>query len=242
MTNRLTRGAVALTGALLTFGAVSMMLTTAAGAAINTSNAAGYQAGNGAWSFRYVQTTFTVPELACTGQDDFLAAGAILQGSLANATVGVACDGSVPQAGWGTTSLTSQAGGSLAVHGDDNITVAIYYDQTTGYDYFYATDNTTGASATWAHKAGVAEYHYALTGAYVNNPLQHPPAPGSNFVLVPFTGSTVTSYDGTRGTGLNGPWGGATELQAVNGAHVIAAAPALFKGGSTFNVRVYGNA
>lgn len=241
MLKSFTRGVAAVSGALLAFGAVGTIMASAAGATVNTSNEAGYRAGNGAWNFRYVTTTFTVPELACTGRDDFQAAGVILQGSLANATVGVSCNGSTPMAGWSTTSLTHHAGGALAVSGDDNVTVAAYYDTTTGFDYFYATDNTNGHSATWAHKAGVAEYHFALAGAVVNNPLQHAPSPGNSFILVPFSNSGVTSYDGTHGSGLNGPWG-VTGLQAVNGAHVIAAAPVLYNNWTTFNVRVIGNA
>ena len=72
------------------------------------------------------------------------------------------------------------------------------------------------------------------------------PAPGTNFVLVPFSDVSVTSYNGTRGTnsGMNGPWG-VTGLQAVNGAHVEFAAPLLYDSNgdsdNTFNAREYGN-
>jgi hypothetical protein len=238
MLNRFTRGAVAVAGALLTFGAVSSMMAGAAGATTNDNNFAGYQSGNGAWNFRWVTTTFTVPEYACAG-DDFQAAGPELYGNNSVAVIAVHCEHHTPVVSWGTVSLHKVRYGNLLVAGDDNVTLSIYYDQTTGYDYFYATDNTAGQSASWAHKAGVAEYHYASVGADVNNPLHFPPPPGQTYVLVPFTGTTVTSYDGTHGSGLNGSWG-VTEFQAVNGAHVIAA-PSALSGGSSFNIDLYGN-
>lgn len=245
MLNRFTRGAVAVAGALLTFGAVSTMMAGAAGAGVitNTSGIAGYVAGNGSYSFRYATTTFSVPEYACVS-DDFVAGGIELVGSLGsthdNAVIGVHCIGHTPWVYWSTTSLTHLASGGLIVSDDDNVTVSVYYDATTGYDYFYVTDNTSGASDSWAHKAGVAEYHYDYNVAVVNDPLHYPPPPGSNYALVTFTNSGLTTYSGVHGTGLNGPWG-YNELEAVNGAHVVAAAPVLYNGYSTFNVRIYGN-
>jgi hypothetical protein len=243
MANRFARGAVAVAGALLTFGAVSTMLAIAAGASanvINRAREAGWQSGNGSWTFRWVQTTFTVPVNAC-GSDDFQTASASLKSAQAMAIVGVGCVSGVPRAGWSTTGLMNPASGSFAVHGGDSVSVSIYYDKSTGYDYFHAKDNTTGMTRNWANKAGAASYHYAFTYAEVNNPLQYPPPPGTNYVLVPYTGSSVTSLDGTHGQGLNGPWG-VTQVQAVNGSQVIAAAPVLYNNGSTFNVRVYGSA
>ena len=60
-------------GTLLAAGALMLGMTTAAGAAVTTTNWGGYRAGNGNWHFRYIQGTFTVPQHACTG-DDFTGA------------------------------------------------------------------------------------------------------------------------------------------------------------------------
>jgi hypothetical protein len=242
MANRFTRGAAVVTGAVLAFGTAGLMMATAAGATVkDTGNPAlaGYQAGNGSWNFRYVTTTLRVPEGACNS-DDFVAGGVELAGNNSLAATGVFCVNGVPTAGWSTRSLNHIAAGGFVVQGDDDIQVSTYYDQTTGYDYFYATDLTTGVSDTWAHKAGVAEYHYARAGNLVNNPLLFPPAPGTNYILTYFWDSGVTSYNGTHGTGLNGAWG-VQQVQAVHGAHINAQAPVLFDSGTSFNVRVYGN-
>lgn len=51
MWNRFTRGSTAIAGALLTLGVLGATMAGPAGA--SGFGAAGYQAGNGAWSFRY---------------------------------------------------------------------------------------------------------------------------------------------------------------------------------------------
>jgi hypothetical protein len=256
MANRFTRGAAVVTGAVLAFGTAGMMMAGAAGATIvSTGNpaAAGYQAGNGSWNFRYVTTTLRVPQNCGTNSPnpspggDFRAGGVELRGNPLNsasnfstASLAVVCNGGTPRVYWGTQSLYNVHFGGLIVAFDDNVQLSIYYDQTTGYDYFYSTDLTTGNYANWAHKAGVAEYHYAAAGEYVNNPLLYPPAPGTNYIQTYFSATGVTSYNGTHGTGLNGPWG-VQQVVAQNGAHIIAQAPVLFDNGSSFNVRVYGS-
>ncbi len=79
----------------------------------------------------------------------------------------------------------------------------------------------------------------AVLSANVATPLPHPPPPGTSQILVPFTDAAATTYNGTHGTGINGPWGVQQE-QAVNGNHVIANAPTLYNSGTTFNVRIHG--
>ncbi|HEY2578900.1 MAG TPA: hypothetical protein VGI74_21555 [Streptosporangiaceae bacterium] len=239
MWNRFVRNGVAVAGALLAFGGLGSVIAGAANA--DGFGVAGYHAGNGAWSFRYVTTTFSVPLLACTGDDDFVAAGVQLAGDHSTASLGVICNDGQPVAAWGTSSLNQVNGGNLIVSNDDNVTLSIYYDTNTGFDHFNVMDNTTDVSGSWAHKAGVALYRSADAAMVVPNPLQHQPAPGTNGVLVgPFTKTTVTALNGTRGTGINGPWG-FRKLQAFNGAHLIAKAPVLYNGWTTFNGRTYGN-
>lgn len=240
MAKRFTRGVVTLAGTLLGFGTAGLMLAGSAGASVNTSNTAGYMAGNGHWNFRYVASTILVPENAC-GSDDFVASGVELSGTLSSASVAVACNNGAPEVFWGMTSLNQVANGGLNVHGDDLIKLSLYYNQTTGYDNFYAHDLTTGATDVWAHKAGVAQYIHAAAATVVNNPLLYPPSPGTSYILVKNTSTEVTSTNGTHGAGINGPWGAAQRMQAMNGAHVIANAPNLFENGQGFDVRVYGN-
>jgi hypothetical protein len=98
-------------------------------------------------------------------------------------------------------------------------------------------NNTTLVSEV--KPAGAPSYKQAVLSADVSNPLHSPPPPGTSTILVPFTTGTVTTYNGTHGTGINGPWGVQQE-QAVNGAHVVANAPLLYNSGTTFNVRIYG--
>jgi hypothetical protein len=246
----------------LSLAALSLAAAAPAGASTieTTSNPAlaGYQAPVTSWNFRYIATTFTVPEYACnyTSPDSFESAGVALNfssltsgGGLSGAGIGVTCYGSTPMVGWSVYSLNHLASSGMGVARDDTISVSVYYDQTTGYDYFSATDQTTGQSFyTWAHKAGAANYHSYFVGDLVSNPLTNPPPPGSNYVLTPFWNTLATSYDGTHGYGggLYGQWGWPDMVAAYNGAWLIAEAPVLYStdGGdyNTFNVREYGNA
>jgi hypothetical protein len=245
MFNRFTRGALAAGAALLTFGVMgTTMASAAAGGTIVTNGDpgyAGYQAGGHDYFFRYVTTTFVIPELACTGQDDFVGAGAALWGTNSFAGVFAYCNGATPTIAWSTDNLRHPSGGNLVVSADDSVTVTVFYDATTGYDNFYATDNTTGRSGSWAHKAGPAEFSHAYAEALMNNPLEHPPAGGSNYTLVPFLNTGVTSISGVHGTGggMNGPWG-ISMVIAMTGAHLTAEAPVIYNNDTTFNVRVFG--
>lgn len=236
---------------LLCAGALTLAAAVPAGATTNTSNQAGYRAGGaGLWNLRYVQAEFTVPQHACTG-DDFNGAGVQLAGHVNSVAVGVACDGSVPTAGYqfaynGTT-WSSTWTFTTKCAADDRIFASLYYDTVNNYVELYEVDLTTGVTlvndSALAYGAG---YHWATAAAQVNTPLAYAPGPGQNFILVPFSDVTVTSYNGTHGTnhGMNGSWGVAG-IQAVNGAHVIFAAPVLYgtSGGSdnTFNTREFGN-
>jgi hypothetical protein len=134
-------------------------------------------------------------------------------------------------------SLTLTAGAAAG----DQILLQLYYDQATNFVHFTAVDQTTGKTlVSTAKPAGAALYKQAILTADVSNPLPHPPPPGTSTILVPFTHGAVTTYNGTHGTGINGPWGVQQE-QAINGlGQVVANAPLLYNSGTTFNVRIYG--
>jgi hypothetical protein len=244
--------------AVLAAGALTFATAGPAGATISTpethptANQAGYQAGGeaGLWGFRYIQAEFTVPQHACSS-DDFNSAGIQLAGRVDSVTVGVACSGSTPTAGYqyayqGTTWSNTWKFTTKTL-ADDRIFASLYYDVDNNYVALYEIDLTTGTTLvndTTTAYGGM--YHWATASATVNTPLVFAPEPGTNFVLVPFSDVSVTSYNGTRGTnsGMNGPWG-VTELQAVNGAHLELGAPILYdsdgNSDNTFNAREYGN-
>jgi hypothetical protein len=237
-------------GGLAALAGLSLAASTAAGATtlVDNGSVAGYQAGNGAWNFRYAQASITVPQNICS--DDLEATGVLLSNSpapsfpgLTDAGIGVSCQSGTPLVGWFTNSLFHFAGGDLAVAGDDNLTLQVYYNEGTGYNQFNVYNNTTGTSAEWFHKAGAATYHYAsILTAGANPPHYASGVPlGSSFILVPVSGAAVTSLNGTHGAGITGQWGN-QELVETNGAHTVYQAPDLYSGGSQFNVREYNNA
>lgn len=248
MHNRIARSTVSIAGALIALGALGATSAGAAGAATSTPitnrHLAGYQIGDNNWRFRFNATEFTVPEHACD-DDSYLGSGIALTGTTDNVAVGVACDDGTPEAGFAFAySGTTDPG--LFTHGthvsrDDLIQAQIYYDPANNHVFLWEFDVTRNRIlVNDSFNAHSALYKTALQGAWVDNPLDSPPAPDTSFVLVPFADSMVTTYNGTHGTGVNGPWG-VTQIQALNGAHIIAAAPVLYNGNTQFNVRLYGN-
>jgi hypothetical protein len=243
MRNAIRRLALPL-GSLLAAGGLVLATAATAGAAINTDYATGWQAGNNAWQFRFVEAKFTVPLHAC-GSDDFWGAGISLIGSSDRVTLGVSCQGSIPFAGYqfdytGTTDPNSWSH-VTAVASNHVILEQLYYDQTTDYVSLWAKDLTTGAVlVNDSHYASSARYMTVLAAAAVADPASYAPSAGKSFVLMPFTDVNVTSYNGVHGNGIEGRWG-VKELDETNGAQVIAAAPDLYNGGTAFNVREYGN-
>lgn len=94
------------------------------------------------------------------------------------------------------------------------------------------------------------DYKQAVLSANVANPLPHPPAPGTSQILVPFRGAAVTTYNGTHGTGINGPWGvqQENERESVFGGNLIAAPTGLTTvqspgqiTTSEFSIKMFGN-
>lgn len=245
MRNRIARYSATLVAGVFALGVFGAATGGAAvaGTVLNTHNEAGYRAGNGNWRFRFVQTEFTVPENVCS--DSYVGAGVMLAGVTNNVALGVGCHDGFPFAGYGfgSTSTTNPFLWTriTSVAADDVIFAQIYYDVANNHVFLYEYDKTTHILLTNdSFNAHSALYKWATAATWVTNPLHNPPAPGTSFILVPFTDTHVTSYDGTRGSGISGRWG-AHGLQAVHGSHVIAAAPLLYHFHTQFNVRLFGN-
>lgn len=232
-------------GTVLAAGALVLGMATAAGATVKDSTGwAGYRAGNGNWMFRYIQGTFVVPQHACVS-DDYSASGVHLGGKVDFVNLGVACTGT-PAAlttyftyDNGATTTTTYA--TTAPAADDTVFASIYYNQANNDANVYEYDETTSTTlvSTWI-TAGTAQYTWASAFGIVNTAQPAPPSPGSSITLVPFSQVRVTSYDGTHGQGISGPWGVQQE-QGVNGAHVIDSGTGLSDGWTSFNVTEYGN-
>jgi hypothetical protein len=233
-------------GTVLAAGALILGTATAAGATVKTTDGwAGYRAGNGNWNFRYIQGTFVVPQHACTS-DDYSASGVHLGGTIDFATVGVACTGS-PAAittywAYNNGATSGITYGTTAPAADDTVFVSLYYNAANNDTNVYEYDETSGTTLLSTFiTAGTALYKWASAFGIVNPSQPAPPPSGTSYTLVPFSQVRVTSYNGTRGTGINGPWGVQDE-EAVNGAHVFAAGTNLSDGWGSFNVTEYGNA
>jgi hypothetical protein len=218
---------------------------------VNTTNQAGYQVGNNAYRFRFVQGEMTLPLTGCAdnnNHNNYRNSGVQLIGATgASAAVGAECInvfGPRYFVGWNLGysghTFPSLPHLTTAVAAGHQILVKLFYDQSTNFIHFSAVDKTTNTTLlSTAQSAGPALYKQAVLSADVSNPLPSPPPPGTSKILVPFTGGAVTTYNGTHGTGINGPWGVQQE-QAVNGTHLVANAPVLSNSGTTFNVRIHG--
>ena len=250
MLNRMTRSMATLSGGLLALGLLGATTAGAADATTGNQPYAGYQTANTGWHFRYVQADFTVPLSACKN-DDFTLAGVALIGSANNVAVGVTCLNGQVWAGYevGYTGTTDphQFTHVVAVAANDTYQATIYYDQGNNYDSLQLNNLTTGQSGVIndTHSAHGAMYSQAITVGGVANPPAdacNSTTPGNSFILTPFSHAGATAYNGQHGGGLSGPWGSANQLTENNGAQTIAAAPLLYGGGTTFNVREYCNA
>ena len=236
--------------ALLALGIAGATTAGAAGATTGNQPYAGYQTRDSGWHIRYIQASFTVPLHACSS-DDFQLAAVALTGAANNAAVGVTCWNGVPWAGYEQNYTGTTNPGSFkhvtAVAANDSYQATIYYDQGDNFDSLTLNNLTTGTDnivndTSFAHGA---LYTQAMAIAQTANPPGHScdsTSPGGSFILVPFWHAGATAYNGMRGAGLNGPWGSANQLTQNNGAQTIAAAPLLYGGGTTFNVREYCNA
>jgi hypothetical protein len=240
-------------GTLLAAGALVLGMATAAGATVTTTNWGGYRAGNGNWHFRYVQGTFVVPQKACvntgSGVDDYQTAGVHIGGSIDYVTAGVICNGqsNTGLSGFysfnnGSTSGTGSPIASINPSGDDTVFASLYYDSSNNQVNVYVYDETKASTLinTWLF-AGNGQFKWASDFATIIASQPFGPPSGTSITLVPFTGVRVTSLDGTKGTGMAGPWGVQDE-EAFNGAHEILGGSGPNSNYSSFNVTEYGNA
>jgi Peptidase A4 family len=199
---------------------------------------------------RYVNANFKVPALNCvnsiipTNSVDVMAAWAGLDGAYAS-------DPTVEQIGVLETCTSHSAAEyqpfwemfpdgyhfldpdlAVPVEPGDSISVSVYYDQSTSTYSFSFQDNTTGAGTVSAPQKcpsdSTCENHTAEV-VVENPPPGAPDIDMPDFGSVSFSGTTVTSYDGTKGDLCTGSlWSGSSHQaeNVVDGA-VLAATGSL---------------
>jgi hypothetical protein len=209
---------------------------------VNTTDQAGYQAGNNAWRFRYVQAEMFLPhpgspQHGCpidASNPNHLESSLQLIGAPSgpNAAIGVRClhtsVGNIYTLGWargysGNKHPALDHPGPRVLPGDI-IMLKLYYDTGKHTMRFTACHAVGGPPdcGTYTDPADLlditvgvppTDYKQAVVSANVANPLPHPPAPGTSQILAPFKEAAVTTYNGIHGTGINGPWGVQQEIE-----------------------------
>ena len=210
-----------------------------------TADRAGYRAGFGtSWRFRWVASTFTVPD--CASQpashgwtDNGVALGPNGQ---TGARLKVECADHGTGAG---VDYQLTAGGTpgrevpvpIRLPAGHSVTTGIYYDQAQGLLRFTVTDDTTGNSRVRAVGVGTGlDYFGAGIGSFFDPRAVTPPP--ADVRTGAFSSTHLTAYDMTRGSML-GPWPAsqlAATITGTAGGDVIANAPALWNGGENFGV------
>ncbi|GEM_PF-2082326 len=266
--------AIALVGGTVASAAASPAASTTASNAVGptASNASalaptysaeqvGYTTGGG-WHFRYVRTTFKLPDAsqfaAVTGS---FGLSVQLWSESSTAVLGIStCTTSSCQLGGTAVSEPYNAavavfnhdaghtvaysnGSSPPMAAGDTVTLSIYFDLASGYDHFLAVDNTTGVSFGTRFADPGELYFTARVGAEFGfTPWSSPAggwaAPASRVRLAEFATTLITSYNGTRGT-LTGKWSSSpiilTSDGTSRGTH-LADAPVLWSSGRNFGV------
>ncbi len=208
-----TLAAVAVTGTLiLTAGAASAVT----GPSVTSGEQAGY-AAQGA-RFRFVTETFTLPD-ATKFASEVAAVGFSVQLISSENTWFVFSFNTTTSSGVYAASYANEfnggqsigSSGALGPNGwasaGDQVTLSLYYDRA-GHDHLTATDITTGE----AHSVAVAIPSTSYTQARVGAEFGDTPSslvtytpPGSETLLVTFSGIRLTTYSGHR-SGLTSWW------------------------------------
>ena len=212
---------------------------------ICTTDRAGYRAGFATGRrFRWVTTTFTVPNCADASAshgwtDNGAALGATGQTG-ARVKAGCASDGTGASVAYQlTTGGTPGAGVTLPItpNAAHSVTASIYHDRAPGVLRFTVTDNTTGDSLVRAVGVGTGiDYLGAGAGSFFDPGAVT--APPTDVRTGAFSGTHLTSCNVTRGT-LLGPWPTSQIIATISGSadgKVVANAPVLFNGGQNFGV------
>lgn len=260
MERHLAGGLLAAAGALTALG-VTALGAPAAGAAaaparpaaraaglagpVFTADRAGYRAGFGTgWRFRWISSTFTVPD--CAGEsashgwtDNGVAlgpngeTGARLKVECATDRTGAGVDYQLTAGGIPGPEVPVPIRPPVA----HSVTTSIYYDQAQGMLRFTVSDDTAGNSLVRAVGVGTGlDYLGAGAGSFFAPRAVTPPA--ADVRTGAFSSTHLTAYDMTRGS-LLGPWPTGQLIATTTGTasgDVIANAPALWNGGENFGV------
>lgn len=233
-------------------GTVAPAATVAPGSAtVYSPEQAGYITGGG-WRFRWVTTTFKVPDAAQFATN---VAGLGFSVQLRSATkslvVGVS-NLTTTASGWSpavavfdghtfVASPSTTSGWTGFISEGDSVTESIFYNRTLQTADFAVTDNTSGVIWRAAFKLpGGVNFTAAVVGAEFSvTPFSFPDrfkAPIADVGLTTFRGTHVTTYNVTRGT-LLGPWTTSKVIMTNTGTvpgTILASAGGLFNGGQNF--------
>lgn len=218
-------------------------------ATVHSPEQAGYITGGG-WRFRWVTTTFKIPD-ATQFATNVAGLGFSVQLRSATKSLVVAVSDTTTSPAWspavavfnGHTFVASPSSGwtgFIAV--GDVVTESIFYNQTLQIADFAVTDNTSGVKwrASFALPGGV-NFTAATVGAeFAVTPFTFPDrfmAPTADVGLTQFRNTHVTSYNGTRAT-LLGPWTTSKVIMTNTGTvpgTILASPGDLFFSGQNFN-------
>ena len=211
---------------------------------VYTPDRAGYRAGFGSsWRFRWITSTFSVPGCADVSARHGWTDNGVALGP--NGQTGARLKGEGAAAAGAGVDYQLTAGGTpgpevplpIAPHAGHSVTTSIYYDQAQGMLRFTVTDDTTGDSMVRAVGVGTGrDYLGAGAGSFFDPRAVTPPP--ADVRTGAFSGTHLTSYDGTRGS-LLGPWPIGHLIATTTGTadgDVIADAPALWNSGENFGV------
>ena len=200
---------------------IAALLTSAAASAspavtrptIFSAEQAGAAIGAPRVQYRYVQTTFTLPQ---SSKLPYTSGGGISVQFRSNDDTFVLGISAVPGSQWNAAALDLQPGNctsgscifysnanSPVMNSGDSITLSAYHNYGNDFVYYTATDNTSGAvfSARF-HDAGAAFSSVRVGAEFAGFPAATPgsafTAPAQDFRLVLLTGTKVTQKNGTQ--------------------------------------------
>lgn len=224
--------ALAAGGTLLMIGgtAPGVGATVVPNAPIPTTSQAGYVATHS--TFRYVETTFTVPAKAA----HFTSYAEVVLGGSSGypATLGVKAGGGAGSVQFNVVGPLGGMGGGtmrIAPKAGDVVTISIFFNQKVGLDSFTVKDVTQGVKQTLALPPTPHQVYTAAEAACLLENLTIKPA--ADQLLWGFTGSHVTTLAGTKGT-MNGPWLVRQIIDRAADGHVVMSPSYLWNNGQNF--------
>lgn len=219
---------------------------------IYSAEQAGAAVGATRVHYRYVETTFTLPN---SSKIPYSSGGGLSVQLRSADDIFVLGISAVPGSPWNAAAVDLQPGNctssgcinysnpnSPAMQSGDTVTLSAYYNAGNGFLYFNATDHTTGATfAGRFHDEGalfgsvrVGAEFAVFPAATPGSPFISPP---SDFRLALLTGTKVTQLNGTHVT-LNGSSQVVETSTGTSGGHVQVNAPTVWNNGANVGIWV----